>query len=67
VPEQSASLQDLVRRRQHASFVGRDGQLALYRNNLNLAPEDPRKRFLFNVHGDGGVGRAPAKSLGDAE
>ncbi|KAJ1567157.1 hypothetical protein HK405_006947, partial [Cladochytrium tenue] len=53
----SDSLVEILRRRQQADFVGRDGQLGLFRENLRLAPDDRRKRFVFNIHGDGGVGK----------
>lgn len=49
------SFQDLVRRRQKAAFVGRDGELALFTANLALPAEE--RRLLFSVHGDGGMGK----------
>ena len=51
------SLQEIIRRRQQAGFVGRDGQLAQFRENLDLSVEDGRRRFIFNIHGDAGVGK----------
>ena len=56
LPER-VSLQDIVRRRQQAGFVGRDGQLALFRENLDLPADDDRKRFVFNIRGDAGFGK----------
>lgn len=53
----SVSLQDLIRRRQAAGFVGRDGQLAQFAANFELAAQDQRRRFVFCIHGDGGVGK----------
>jgi tetratricopeptide (TPR) repeat protein len=55
--EQARSFQDIVRQRQGAGFVGRAGELALFERNLVLSPDDEAKRFVFNVHGDGGVGK----------
>jgi hypothetical protein len=51
------SLQDLIRSRQQSGFVGRQGQLVQYEDNLALAADDERRRFLFNIHGDAGVGK----------
>ncbi|WP_329121247.1 tetratricopeptide repeat protein [Streptomyces sp. NBC_01465] len=50
-------MQDLIRRRRHAGFVGRRDELAAYRDNFTLPPEDERHRFLFHVHGTAGVGK----------
>jgi hypothetical protein len=33
------------------------GELGQYQENLGLAVDDSRRRFLFNVHGDAGVGK----------
>jgi tetratricopeptide (TPR) repeat protein len=51
------SLREIIQRRQQAGFVGRDGQVAQFRENLGLAVTDARRRFVFNVHGDAGVGK----------
>ncbi|MFB7503402.1 ATP-binding protein [Streptomyces broussonetiae] len=51
------SMQDLIGRRRRAGFVGRGGERAAFRANLDLAPEDERHRFLFHVHGNSGVGK----------
>ena len=55
--EERRSLQDLIRRRQQAGFVGRQKQIIQYRENLALSVDDLRRRFLFNIHGDAGVGK----------
>jgi tetratricopeptide (TPR) repeat protein len=55
---QPRSLQDIVRSRQGAGFVGRQGELALFAQNLALPLDDEARRFVFNVHGDGGVGKS---------
>ncbi|MFG2886868.1 tetratricopeptide repeat protein [Streptomyces sp. NPDC048297] len=51
------SMQELIGRRRRAGFVGRGGERAAFRENLDLAPEDERHRFLFHVHGNAGVGK----------
>jgi hypothetical protein len=51
------SLQDLIRSRQQSGFVGRQGQIVEYQENLSLPVDDERRRFLFNIHGDAGVGK----------
>jgi hypothetical protein len=53
----SPSLQDILRRRQQEEFVGREEQLAFFQANLGRAPEDPRRRFIINISGQGGVGK----------
>ncbi|MGH3625631.1 MAG: tetratricopeptide repeat protein [Sciscionella sp.] len=56
--EHPMSLQDLIRRRQAGGFVGRQEELGLFQENLRLAVEDPRRRFLFCIRGDAGVGKS---------
>ena len=51
------SMQELIGRRRRAGFVGRSDERAAFRENLDLAPEDERHRFLFHVHGNAGVGK----------
>ncbi|MFJ3642576.1 tetratricopeptide repeat protein [Streptomyces sp. NPDC090108] len=51
------SMQELIGRRRRAGFVGRGGERAAFRENLDLAPEDERHRFRFHVHGNAGVGK----------
>jgi tetratricopeptide (TPR) repeat protein len=50
-------MQDIIRRRHATGFVGRQEHLARFQENLDLPVEDPRHRFMFNVHGDPGVGK----------
>jgi hypothetical protein len=65
----------VLRRRRTAAFVGRGGQLALFRENFDLPLGDERRSFVFNIHGEGGVGkstlldrwRAIARERGAAE
>jgi len=51
------SFQEILKLRQQSSFVGRENQVALFRQNLEFDPEDDRRRFLFNIWGQGGVGK----------
>ncbi|MFE3036069.1 tetratricopeptide repeat protein [Streptomyces canus] len=51
------SMQELIRQRRRAGFVGRGEERAAFRRNLDLPPEDERHRFLFHVHGNAGVGK----------
>ncbi len=44
-------------RRQQQEFVGRDEPLTLFRENLALYVDDERRRFMFDVFGQGGVGK----------
>jgi tetratricopeptide (TPR) repeat protein len=46
-----------MRRRQAAGFVARTDELARFRANLALPVDDPGRRFIFAIHGDGGVGK----------
>ncbi|MEU7582260.1 tetratricopeptide repeat protein [Streptomyces sp. NPDC041068] len=50
-------MQELIRRRGRAGFVGRRGELAAFRENFDVPPADLRHRFLFHVHGNAGVGK----------
>jgi tetratricopeptide (TPR) repeat protein len=51
------SLQEILKRRQQEEFVGREEQLDFFRRNLSLAPENPSRRFIVDVSGQGGVGK----------
>ncbi|MEH2069317.1 MAG: tetratricopeptide repeat protein [Nostoc sp.] len=52
------SLQDILKQRQQSGFVGREDQVNQFHQNLGLPLEDDRRRFLFNVWGQGGVGKS---------
>ncbi|MFI8128154.1 AAA family ATPase [Streptomyces diastaticus] len=52
------TLQELIRRRRQGAFVGRERELELFARNLDGTPTDPTHRFLFHVHGVGGVGKS---------
>ncbi|MFK4224081.1 tetratricopeptide repeat protein [Streptomyces sp. NPDC019890] len=49
------SMQELFKRRMR--FVGRRDELALFRGNFDIPPEDERHRFIFHIHGNAGVGK----------
>jgi tetratricopeptide (TPR) repeat protein len=51
------SLQDVLSRRQHANFVGRQAQIAQFRSNAVTPLDSPDRKFIFNVHGDAGIGK----------
>lgn len=51
------SLQDILKRRQQEEFVGREEQLIFFRRNLRWEVDDPRRRFVINIYGQGGVGK----------
>ncbi|MEU8965871.1 AAA family ATPase, partial [Streptomyces sp. NPDC048491] len=51
------SMQELIRRRKRAGFVGRRDELALFRRNFDIPVDDERHRFVFRVHGNAGVGK----------
>ncbi|MEH2363671.1 ATP-binding protein [Nostoc sp.] len=52
------NLQDKLKQLQQSGFVGREDQVNQFRQNLALSPEDDRRRFLYNVWGQGGVGKS---------
>ncbi|MFE7896038.1 tetratricopeptide repeat protein [Streptomyces sp. NPDC057424] len=51
------SMQELIRQRTRAGFVGRGAERALFRANFDTAPHDERHRFRFHAHGNAGVGK----------
>jgi hypothetical protein len=57
MPKDRPSLQDEIRRRQQSGFVGRQGQVVQFEDNLRLPVYDEQRRFLFNIHGDAGIGK----------
>ncbi|MEH2162756.1 MAG: tetratricopeptide repeat protein [Nostoc sp.] len=52
------NLQDIIKQRQQLGFVGREDQTNQFRQNLALHVQDTRRRFLYNVWGQGGVGKS---------
>ncbi len=55
--QKPASLQEIVKRRQEEAFWGRKEQLSLFSTNLALPLEDDRRRFVFEIVGQAGVGK----------
>ncbi|WP_375470670.1 tetratricopeptide repeat protein [uncultured Nostoc sp.] len=52
------NLQDIIKQRQQLGFVGREDQTNQFRQNLALHVEDDRRHFLYNIWGEGGVGKS---------
>ncbi|WP_026732000.1 ATP-binding protein [Fischerella sp. PCC 9605] len=52
------TLQEIVKQHQQLNFVGREEEITLFRQNLELPLEDDHRRFIFNVAGAGGVGKS---------
>ena len=51
------SLQSILKRRQQEEFIGREEHIFLFCQNLTYGLEDERRRFIFSVSGQGGVGK----------
>lgn len=51
------SVQELIEAARRASFVGRSDELAAFRGTFDLPPGDARRRFVFHIHGNSGVGK----------
>jgi tetratricopeptide (TPR) repeat protein len=51
------SQEEILKQQQQSNFVGREKQITLFRRNLELLLQDERRRFIFNVWGQGGVGK----------
>ncbi|MFI0778045.1 tetratricopeptide repeat protein [Streptomyces sp. NPDC021212] len=52
---QRPTMRDLIRQRRR--FVGRRQEMAAYRENFAVPPEDEAHRFVFHVRGDAGIGK----------
>jgi tetratricopeptide (TPR) repeat protein len=50
-------MQELIEARRRLAFVGRGAERAAFVENFDVPPQDPRRRFLFHVHGNAGVGK----------
>jgi tetratricopeptide (TPR) repeat protein len=55
--QKTLSLQAILKRRQQEMFVGREEEKSLFGQNLTLGLGDDRRRFIFNIFGQGGVGK----------
>ena len=53
-----SNLQAIISRRQHAEFVGRGEELTIFRENLARSWDDDQRMILFNVWGQGGIGKS---------
>lgn len=54
---QPPTLQDILAEREQEEFVGRAKYLSRFHDNIRLPFDHPRRRFLFNVYGQAGVGK----------
>lgn len=52
---QRPTIRELIRQRRR--FVGRRQEMAAFRENFTVPPEDAAHHFLFHVRGDAGVGK----------
>ncbi|MFI0777335.1 tetratricopeptide repeat protein [Streptomyces sp. NPDC021212] len=66
MPEQRLSRQELVRRKRRRGFVGRRGELSVFRENFGRDPEADSYQFLFHVRGNAGVGKTSLVRQWDA-
>lgn len=51
------SIQEILRRRQQSEFVGRQDTIQAFQTHLNTSWDDPGRVFIFNFHGQGGIGK----------
>ncbi len=51
------TLQDLAKRRKQIRFVGREEQLDRFRTNLALPFDDDQWVLIFDISGNGGMGK----------
>src|SRR6266576_3264243 len=51
------SFQDILQRKQLSLYVGREAYLSEFGENLALPSGDARYRFIYNVFGQGGLGK----------
>ncbi len=51
------SWKSIKQQRQTKQFVGREEQLTLFQDNLTYALDDDRRKFIFNIWGQGGIGK----------
>jgi len=56
-PETRGSVQEILMRRQLATFIGRSAYIQKFEQNLALGSDDPQRRFIVNIYGQGGVGK----------
>ena len=51
------SLRDKLAAKKKQDFIGREKQLAIFRANFNENAADDELYNIFNIHGQGGVGK----------
>lgn len=51
------SIQEILRQRQQSEFVGRQDTIKAFQTHLNTPWDDPGRVFIFNFHGQGGIGK----------
>ncbi|MCB8975831.1 MAG: tetratricopeptide repeat protein [Ardenticatenaceae bacterium] len=51
------SIQEILRKRQQSEFVGRRDTIQAFQTHLNTPWDDPSRVFIFNFHGQGGIGK----------
>jgi tetratricopeptide (TPR) repeat protein len=54
---QRRTLRQVIDSRQQSTFVGRQDELALFKENLGYEADDQRRHWFFNIHGPAGVGK----------
>src|SRR4051794_10980263 len=52
-----STFQEVHRRRRAAAFVGRGDELSTFEDNLRYEVDDPRRKFIFSIDGQGGMGK----------
>ena len=52
-----SSLQHIIRIRQQDTFVGREKESSYFEENIRLPVDNKERQFLFNVFGQGGIGK----------
>ncbi|WP_425422019.1 tetratricopeptide repeat protein [Phaeodactylibacter xiamenensis] len=57
MPRKRLTLKDKQKKKQQTSFVGRTEQLTAFQENLNLSAESDAFINIFNIYGQGGVGK----------
>lgn len=51
------TFQDILNQRRSADFVGRQMEQDFFRRNLSLGLNDPERKFIIHIRGQGGIGK----------
>ncbi len=51
------TFQDILNQRRSTDFVGRQTELDFFRKNLSLGLNDPERKFIIYISGQGGIGK----------